>query len=163
MAIEPEEEFLMGFLRTDYSNTGDFAPLPIGEYECFVSKVETTTTSTSKPMLKVTLTVRDDIEQPGQKRKFFDNMVEQENMMWKFNQVAKAAQLEEGVDLETLADFAAAIQYKPVRIKNKHEVYNGETSDRVASWKESQFGGDFGSGDSLESGSIEIGDDDLPF
>jgi hypothetical protein len=80
----------MGFLRTDYSNTGDFAPLPIGEYECFVSKVETTTTSTNKPMLKVTLTVRDDIEQPGQKRKFFDNMVEQENMMWKFNQVAKA-------------------------------------------------------------------------
>ena len=153
----------MGFLRTDYSNTGDFAPLPIGEYECFVSKVETAMTSTNKPMLKVTLTVRDDVEQKGQKRKFFDNMVEQENMMWKFNQVAKAAQLEEGVELETLADFAAAIQYKPVRIKNKHEVYNGETNDRIAIWKESQYGGDFGSGESLESGSIVIGDDDLPF
>jgi predicted RNA-binding protein with PUA-like domain len=122
----------MGFLRTDYSNTGDFAPLPIGEYECFVSKVETTESSNGNPMLKVTLTVRDDVEQPGQKRKFFDNMVETEKMMWKFNQVAKAAQLEEGVDLETLADFAAAIQYKPVRIKNKHEVYNGETNDRIA-------------------------------
>jgi hypothetical protein len=153
----------MGFLRTDYSNTGDFAPLPIGEYECFVSKVETAMTSTNKPMLKVTLTVRDDVEQKGQKRKFFDNMVEQENMMWKFNQVAKAAQLEEGVELETLEDFAAAIQYKPVRIKNKHEVYNGETNDRIAIWKESQYGGDFGSGDSLENGSIEIGDEDLPF
>ena len=153
----------MGFLRTDYSNTGDFAPLPIGEYECFVSKVETAMTSTNKPMLKVTLTVRDDVEQKGQKRKFFDNMVEQENMMWKFNQVAKAAQLEEGVELETLEDFAAAIQYKPVRIKNKHEVYNGETNDRIAIWKESQYGGDFGSGDSLENGSIVIGDDDLPF
>jgi hypothetical protein len=68
-------------------------------------------------------------------------------MMWKFNQVAKAAQLEEGVELETLEDFAAAIQYKPVRIKNKHEVYNGETNDRIAIWKESQYGGDFGSGD----------------
>jgi hypothetical protein len=156
----------MGFLRTDYSNTGDFAPLPIDEYECFVSKVETATTSTNKPMLKVTLTVRDDIEQAGQKRKFFDNMVEQENMMWKFNQVAKAAQLEEGVELETLADFAAAIQYKPVRIKNKHEVYNGETNDRIAIWKESQYGGDFGSGEGdpfSGGGSIEIGDDDLPF
>jgi hypothetical protein len=154
----------MGFLRTDYSNTGDFAPLPIGEYECFVSKVETAMTSTNKPMLKVTLTVRDDVEQKGQKRKFFDNMVEQENMMWKFNQVAKAAQLEEGVELETLEDFAAAIQYKPVRIKNKHEVYNGETNDRIAIWKESQYGGDFGSGDPFSGGgSIEIGDDDLPF
>jgi hypothetical protein len=153
----------MGFLRTDYSNTGDFAPLPIGEYECFVSKVEVTESSNKNPMLKVTLTVRDDVEQQGQKRKFFDNMVESEKMMWKFNQVAKAVQLEEGVELETLEDFAAAIQYKPVRIKNKHEVYNGETNDRIATWKESQYGGDFGSGDSLENGSIEIGDDDLPF
>jgi hypothetical protein len=154
----------MGFLRTDYSNTGDFAPLPIGEYECIVSKVEVTETSTHKPMLKVTLTVREDVEQAGQKRKFFDNMVEQENMMWKFNQVAKAAQLEEGLDLETLADFGNAILYKPVRIKNKHEVYNGETNDRIANWKESQYGGEFGSTESgIETGGIDIGDDDLPF
>jgi hypothetical protein len=51
----------MGFLRTDYSNTGDFAPLPIGEYECFVSKVEVTESSNKNAMLKVTLTVRDDV------------------------------------------------------------------------------------------------------
>jgi predicted RNA-binding protein with PUA-like domain len=156
----------MGFLRTDYSNTGDFAPLPIGEYECFVSKVEVTESSNGNAMVKCTLTVRDDIEQQGQKRKFFDNMVEMESMMWKFNQVAKAAQLEEGVDLETLADFAAAIQYKPVRIKNKHTVYQGETQDKIAIWKESQYGGDFGSGEGdpfSGGGSIEIGDDDLPF
>jgi hypothetical protein len=154
----------MGFLRTDYSNTGDFAPLPIGEYECIVSKTEVTETSTGKPMLKVTLTVREDVEQAGQKRKFFDNMVEQENMMWKFNQVAKAAQLEEGLDLETLADFGNAILYKPVRIKNKHEVYNGETNDRIANWKESQYGGGFGGAESgIETGGIDIGDDDLPF
>jgi hypothetical protein len=156
----------MGFLRTDYSNTGDFAPLPIGEYECFVSKVEVTESSNKNPMLKVTLTVRDDIEQQGQKRKLFENLVEVENMMWKFNQVAKACQLEEGVELETLADFAAAIQYKPVRIKNKHEVYNGEKKDSIAAWKESQYGGDFGSGEGdpfSGGGSIEIGDDDLPF
>jgi hypothetical protein len=154
----------MGFLRTDYSNTGDFAPLPIGEYECIVSKTEVAQTSTGKPMLKVTLTVREDVEQAGQKRKFFDNMVEQENMMWKFNQVAKAAQLEEGLDLETLADFGNAILYKPVRIKNKHEVYNGETNDRIANWKESQYGGEFGGAESgIETGGIDIGDDDLPF
>jgi len=82
-------------------------------------------------------------------------------MMWKFNQVAKAAQLPEGEDIETLADFAAAILYKPVRIKNKHRVYNGETQDSVNAWKETKFGGDFGSGDG--GGSIDIGDDDLPF
>jgi hypothetical protein len=150
----------MGFLRTDYSevNTG-FAPLPIGEYECIVSDAKVAETSTGKPMLKVTLTVRDDIEQEGQKRKFFDNMVEQENMMWKFQQVAKAAQLEQGVDLETLADFAQAILYKPVRIKNKHEVYNEEKQDRIAYWLEAKFEG----GGVAPTGTNDISDDDLPF
>ena len=151
----------MGFLRTDYSNTGDFAPLPIGEYECFVSEAKIAESSNGNPMVKVTLTVRDDVEQAGGKRKLFDNIVEMESMMWKFNQVAKAAQLPEGEDIETLADFAASILYKPVRIKNKHRVYNGETQDSVNAWKETQFGGDFGSGDG--GGSIDIGDDDLPF
>lgn len=150
----------MGFLRTDYTdvNTG-FAPLPIGEYECIVSDVKVAETSTGKTMLKCTLTVRDDVEQEGQKRKFFDNIVEQENMMWKFQQVAKAAQLPAGEDLATIEDFAAAILYKPVRIKNKHEVYNEEKQDRIAYWLEAKFEG----GGMAPSGTVDISDDDLPF
>ena len=150
----------MGFLRTDYTdvNTG-FAPLPIGEYECIVSDAKVAETSTGKTMLKCTLTVRDDVEQEGQKRKFFDNIVEQENMMWKFQQVAKAAQLPPGEDLATIEDFAAAILYKPVRIKNKHEVYNEEKQDRIAYWLEAKFEG----GGMVPTGTVDILDDDLPF
>lgn len=153
----------MGFLRTDYSEVNDgFEPLPVGDYECIVSEVKVVDSSTGKPMLKVTLTVRDDIEQTGAKRKFFDNIVEQENMMWKFQQVAKAAQFEEGIDVESLTHFAELLQYRPVRIRNKHEVYNGEKQDRIANWKESEVGAD---GMSIPSsgGSIDISDDDLPF
>jgi hypothetical protein len=151
----------MGFLKTDYSNTGDFSALPIGEYECIVSKTEMKTSQAGNPMIKVELTIREDVDQQGKKRKFFDNLVVQDNMMWKFNQVAKAVQLPEGEELETPEDFAAAIIYKPVRIKNKHEVYNGENQDRVARWMESKAGG----GDDLftGNGSIEISDEDLPF
>jgi hypothetical protein len=152
----------MGFLRTDYSevNSG-FEPLPIGEYECIVSEVKVTETqSTKKPMLKVTLTVRDDVEQAGQKRKFFDNIVEQENMMWKFQQVAKAAQFPEGTDVESLAHFAELLQFKPVLIKNAHRDYNGEKQDSVKAWMETKTeGGDFGN----PQGQIDISDDDLPF
>lgn len=153
----------MGFLKTDYSNVnGDFAPLPVGKYECIVSAVEVTETKeTKKPMLKVTLTVRDDVEQQGQKRKFFDNMVEQENMMWKFQQVAKAAQFPEGTDVESLTHFADLLLYKTVAIKNKHRVYNGETQDSVGSWLESELEG---SGDAFAGGGqLDISDDDLPF
>lgn len=155
----------MSFLRTDYSNTGDFAALPIGEYEVFVTDVKIKPTSTGKQMLNVKLTIRDDVEQAGQKRNFFDNLVVQDNMMWKFNQVAKAVELEEGTDIATPEDFAAAIMYKACRIKNKHEQYNGETQDRVATYKPSNIGGEAGTaGDGgFSGGSIEISDDDLPF
>jgi hypothetical protein len=154
----------MGFLKTDYTevNAG-FEPLPVGEYECIVSEVKVTESSTNKPMLKVTLTVREDVEQAGQKRKFFDNMVEQDSMMWKFQQVAKAAQVPAGTDLETLQDFALAIQYKPVRIKNKHRLYNGETQDTIAYYNETKTdstGADYSQG---QGSTIDISDDDLPF
>jgi hypothetical protein len=156
----------MGFLRTDYSNTGDFAPLPVGKYEAFISEVKVDESSTGKPMLKITLTIRDDVEQGGQKRKFFDNLVEQENMMWKFNQVAKAAQVPEGADIETLQEFAEAIQFKPVLIKNKHRVYNGETQDSVGMYLPSEVGGGFDHGEADPFGGadkIDISADDLPF
>lgn len=156
----------MGFLRTNYDdvNTG-FTALPIGDYECIVSKVEVKETSTKKPMVKVELTVRDDVEQEGQKRKFFDNLVVQDNMMWKFQQVSKAAQLPVGEEYATVEDFASALQYKNVRIRNKHEVYNDEKQDRVAYWKETESG-DAGGNDGdpfAGGGSINISDDDLPF
>ena len=150
----------MGFLRTDYSNTGDFVALPAGFYECIVSEVKIKETSTGKPMLNCTLTIRDDVEQKGQKRKLFDNIVEQENMMWKFNQVAKAAELPEGEEVETLADFANAIQYKPVRVKVKIEKYNGEDQNRIELWERPQFEG--GGGDPF-AGGVTIGSEDLPF
>lgn len=156
----------MGFLRTDYTDVNaGFAPLPIGEYECIVSAVEVTKSQNSgSPMLKVTLTVREDVEQAGQKRKFFDNIVEQANMMWKFQQVAKAAQLPAGEDFESLADFASAIQYRAVRIKNKHEVYNGDTNDRIAYWMESkENSGAYTAPSGGNAGQIDISDDDLPF
>lgn len=154
----------MGFLRTDYSNVNDgFAPLPIGDYECIVSAVEVTSSSTNKPMLKVTLTVRDDIEQEGQKRKFFDNIVEQENMMWKFQQVAKAAQFPEGIDVESLTHFAELLQYKPVAIRNKHEVRDGEKRDVIGTWKQSKLETVDNGGAYEGQGGIDIGDDDLPF
>jgi hypothetical protein len=150
----------MGFLKTNYENTGDFAPLPIGDYECIVAETKMKDTSTGKKMISVKLTIREDVDQKGQKRNFFDNLVIQDNMMWKLNQVAKAAQLAEGEDLDTPEDFMAAILYKPVVIRNKHRQYEGETQDSVGSWKTSDLGSD---GSSATTGAIEIGDEDLPF
>lgn len=152
----------MGFLKVDYSNTGDFAPLPIGKYECMVSSAEATTSKNSgAPMIKVKLTVREDVDQQGKKRNFFDNIVVQDNMMWKVGQVTKAVGLTEDEvnSFDTLEELAAALLYKPVVITNKHETYNGETNDRVAKWTASDLDGAAGAVD----GHIDIADEDLPF
>lgn len=159
----------MGFLKTNYDDVNDFAALPVGDYECIVSEVKMKQTSTGKQMVAVTLTVRDDIDQQGKKRKFFDNLVVQDNMMWKFQQVSKACDLPVGQDFATPEEFASAIQYKCVVIRNKHEDYNGEKQDRVANWKVSKYGAGEGGGFSggtdpfVGGGSIDITDDDLPF
>lgn len=154
----------MGFLKVNYDEAGGFDVLPVGDYECMVSEVKVTESSTGKPMLKATLTIRDDIEQGGQKRKIFDNMVEQENMMWKFQQVAKAAGIPNNADLDTLSDFAGAIQFKPVRISLGQRTYNGELQNNVKAWKESKYSDgadvDFAT---LGDGGIDVNDEDLPF
>lgn len=162
---EAKEELQMGFLKTDYSEVNGFEPLPIGDYEVFISEAKVVESSTGKPMIKVTLTVRDDIEQEGKKRKFFDNMVHQDNMLWKFQQVGSAVQIPEGIDLDTIHDFAAAILYKPAAIRNKHREYNGEKQDTVGFWKKSKYGGTFGGGESTGEfdGGTEISAEDLPF
>lgn len=155
----------MGFLKLDYSNTGDFAPLPIGDYECIVKKAEVKEASTGSMMVKVQLTIREDVEQQGQKRNFFDNLVIADNMMWKFAQVLKACGIpeEEANGLATLEDMAAAILYKPVVIRNKHRVYQGETQDSVGMWKPSTLEGGAAPAGADGNGQIDISDDDLPF
>ena len=163
----------MIFLRTDYSNIGGgFEPLPIGEYECIISEVKIDITQSGYSMLKLTLTIRDDVPQHGQKRKFFDNVVAMEKTMWKFNAIAKAAGIPAGQEFATIGDFAKAIQYKPVRVKNKHEEYNGSKQDRIAYYMESKVQAPAGGAaagnpftDPFAGGStpVNVSDEDLPF
>lgn len=159
-------------------NTG-FDPVPVGTYEAIISKTEVTKSTTGgNPMIKVQLTIRDDVDQGSAKRKLFDNLVQSERAMFKFQQVAKAAQLADGIAIDTLEEFAAAILFKAVRVRVKHEDYKGEMKDRVAGYdvakveyKGSANGGapdPFavpGMADPFadDGRPIDISDDDLPF
>lgn len=159
----------MSFLRTDYSNIGGgFEPLPIGEYECIISEVKVDKSQSGYDMLKLTLTIRDDVPQHGQKRKFFDNVVATEKTMWRFNAIAKAAGLPAGQEFATIGDFAKAIQYKAVRVKNKHEEYNGSKQDRIAYYMESKVqapasGAPASDPFAVGNMPVNVSDDELPF
>lgn len=164
---------MSGFFTVDHKAAGGFAPLPNGKYEAIVSQAEVKKSSAGNDMIKVTLTIREDIQQEGQKRKIFDNLVASEAAMFKFQQVAKAIEMEQGAGVGTIQEFAQAIIYKPVKITLKQEAdtrsgHEGEFQNRVAMYDVSDVGGGGapagGSADPFAGGPpIDISDDDLPF
>lgn len=151
-------------------NRGTFQPLPIGEYEVVISEVEVGESAQKKtPQIKMTLTVREDVEQPGKKRKIFQTLYFTEKTV-EMNQRALKAMGVGAANFETIVDVAKAIQYKAVRVKIKHEEYekDGETkiTERVHYYNPTQYpiGSAAPSKDPFAGGPpANIGDEDLPF
>jgi len=164
----------MPFFTHDSSQAGGFEPLPIGEYECIISEVKIDVSKGEKtkgaPLLKLVLTVREDVEQEGAKRKIFDQLVAAENTMFKFHQLSEALGFENGQEFDTIEEYAEAIAYQPVRIKSKNEEYQGKTNTKVNFYKPSEAPVDgvaianavVGRTNPLDA-PTDISDEDLPF
>jgi hypothetical protein len=153
----------MSFFKLDPEQARGFEPLPIGEYEAIVSNVEVTKAKSGNQMIKATLTIRDDVDQPGRKRKVFDMFVATDAAMFKFHQFGKAAGIEE---VPTIEAYAKIMHGKAVRFKNKHETYNEKTSDKVAYYMPAtvEYKGSVSYQDPFDSGAtFNIANDDLPF
>lgn len=126
----------MSFLTVNHSEGnskgGEFQPIPEGTYEAIIKEVEITKSAAGNDMIKVTLVIRDDVQQQAGKRKVWDYLVASEKAKWKLQQVAKALKIPEGTNISTIQDFARAILYASTKITIKHrqEEYNGETKTR---------------------------------
>lgn len=125
----------MSFLKINHeeAGTGEYEIIAEGEYECVIAEAEIAESKSGNPMLKLTITIRNDVKQPHRKQKLWDYLVATEKAMFKFQQVGKAIQLPNGKDFKTLEDFRLAILYKPVRIKviQEDNTYNGETKKQA--------------------------------
>lgn len=125
----------MTFLKINHeeAGTGEYEIIAEGEYECVISEVELTESKSGNPMLKLTITIRNDVKQPHRKQKLWDYLVATEKAMFKFQQVAKAVALPNGMKIESIETFKSAIIYKALRIKVSHEdnTYNGETKKQA--------------------------------
>lgn len=131
----------MSFLNVNHKEAETkqgFSVLPEGDYEVLISEVEKKQSASGNDMLKLTLTVRTDVAQEGQKRKVWDYLVATPKAMFKFQQVAKALDFQDGVKYDTIDEFAKAILFKAVKITVKHETseFNGNTrtNERVVSY-----------------------------
>lgn len=153
---------------------GVFEPIPVGEYEVFISDVEVKNSTAGNQMIKATLTVRDDVEQDGRKRKVWDNLVATPAAMWKFQQLFKALGFEDGKKFDGgIVEVAKTIKSRPVRVKIKHETYikDGESkiSEKVDYYSVTNIGGRMVSADPSDpfitggEGTPKINDEDLPF
>lgn len=127
----------MSFLTVNHDDAGagkknEFETISEGKYEAIVKEVEVTKSKSGNDMIKITVVLRDDVNQKFAKRKLWDYLVASEKAKWKFNQVAKAIGIENGAKVATIQEFAKAMQFQPVKITVKHEQdeYNGETKTR---------------------------------
>lgn len=125
----------MSFLKINHEQAGgsEYEIIAEGEYEVIVADAEIAESKSGYPMLKLTLTVRNDVPQPHRKQKLWDYMVASEKAMFKFQQVGKAVGLPNGKDFGTMEDYRNAILFQPVRVKVIHEdnTYNGETKKQA--------------------------------
>ena len=161
------------FFTFDEKEAGGFDLLAAGDYEAIISVTEITTSSGDNPMINVTLTIRNDVEQEGQKRKIFDRLVATERAMFKFHQLAKALQWGQGEGAANLEEFAEKILYQQVKAKLKISPARGnyaEKNDVVTYLVTDYPTGDAGVGPDTnpynfddDGKPIDISDDDLPF
>lgn len=178
----------MSFFKVDHSQTSNFEPIPPGTYEAYISEVEKTTFNSGSKGLKMTLTIRDDVDQEARKRKVFENLVCSEKAMFRWQDYAKATALPDGASFNSEDDliqgFGKHLKGKPVKIKITHNKSRDNFPERVSAVMPSDIDGavpgenpfavpgegsqmpDFG-GQKMpweEDGKpLDISDDDLPF
>ena len=127
----------MSFLKINHEEAGtgkgEFELVAEGDYECIIADAEITESKSGYPMIKLTVTIRNDVKQPHRKQKLWDYLVASEKAMFKFQQVAKAVALPNGKDFQSMEDDRNAILYKPVKVKviQEDNTYNGETKKQA--------------------------------
>jgi hypothetical protein len=127
--------------RTDYTNVGNLM-VPPGEYEVVVKgayfdKAKTT----NKDYFSIPLVIRNDVEQKYQNARIWDGIfgLTDKAIAWKTNNISSAVKIPEGAEFEDLDDWGRYIIDKPMRVKVKHEDYEGRTQARIQFYNETKF------------------------
>lgn len=144
------------FMTTDYSNnTGGFDPIPTGNYEMIINKVQETATKNGAESLQVDLIVRNDLDKVPElaqtNAKYHNRHVFNDN--WKrkatkqydmdgLQYILDAVGVPEGTRIASMDDFFKLITHKPVKVyvQKEDNEYQGKTTEvnRVAPWNYSK-------------------------
>ena len=133
----------------DYKNVGG-GIVPEGTYEAVIKAAYEDATPKATIYINVPLVIRNDIEQPYKNAYIW-------HAIWKkkepndadrqcggyvsasINMLSKAAGIPNGKPYASLDELFEDLKGKPIRIKVKHEQYNGKTQAKVESMEASKF------------------------
>lgn len=131
----------MGF-GTNYKAVDSYDLIPVGEYECIITNGEIRQLQSGAWKVAFTLTIRNDVQQQCTDRILFVDIWrkkepnENDAMVDGFNfaqlmAVARAAQIPDGANFETLQQFISAMVGRLVRASVTHHAYNGKTYEDI--------------------------------
>jgi hypothetical protein len=121
-------------ITTDFSQatTGEFETLPVGTYSARITDVDVKVSqATQAPYLAVTMTVFNATDTKWNGRKVWDNVQVTGAGAWKAKSLIEAA-TREPFNAETLD--TEMLLTRELSISVKHEVYEGKTQAKVASY-----------------------------
>lgn len=140
---------MSGFFKINHSEARDFTPVPPGTYEVYISEVEKKTFNSGSQGLNLTLTIRDDVEQPSKKRKIFNTLVCVPTAMLNWQNYAKATQMPDGTEYANaeavINAFGKYLKGKPVRVTIAHDKTRDKFIEQVKSVAASEVGGNLNS------------------
>lgn len=141
---------------------------PEGFYECVISEARYDKTKGGTEYLRITLTIRDDVEQEGMGERI-------DWPIWRkkaptprdpdgfpvgtIQQLSRVMQFAQGKEFASIDEWMAALAHKPLRVEIKHEEYNGRTNARVAYI----FDTEHPNVSIKNQGFVEVEDEELPF
>lgn len=155
-----------------YKKEDEFKLLEEGDYEVRIENCEFAETQNGTDYIKITLRIRDDIEQPSKNRSFSDSIWKEKDHpeyfnRQKINRILGALNVADGTEFNTIEDVMKEIKgsFIIAHVVKRHDEYYGKEVNSVRYYKPTKFNGELKSDISKASNEdlIEITEDDLPF
>ncbi|MGD6894314.1 DUF669 domain-containing protein [Bacillus infantis] len=158
----------MSFFKFDEENASSgFELVAEGKYEAVIVNAEAGLTQNKKPKMQVDFEIRSDVPQNHQGAKVLYNTFtfEHEVAVRIVNSLLKACGFPNNHNFESPEDMAKQLINKNLKITVKHEEYekvvDGEKQKRTAAKAKYYDASDVNP--LMETGAVNIGDEDLPF
>lgn len=129
--------------KIDYNETNEYELIEEGEYEVVVGQAVENATPSGAMYLDIQLVVRNDIQQKFQNQRIFHKVFQKKDTgeynMGFINVMAKAFQIPDGKQYNTLFDLLDDFKGRAARIEVAHREYNEKKYPNVNKWYLTSF------------------------